>query len=135
MSELENKENQNPTATIVDTNVALVIAERDSLKVQLAEEKLLVEDLTKRLKQATDLIEEDSKVALINKIAPKWSGPKDALGTKTVEELQHMDKVLDYARIPAFKSGTPIVSIDRSPEAKLESAFDDFKNKTWGRNK
>ena len=130
----EIKDDKNPTETIVDVNVALTLAERDSLKVQLADEKLLVEDLTKRLKQATDLIEQGSKVALINEISPKTSVPKAVLGEKTREELQHMKNVLDYARIPAFKAGTPIVSIDKSPEAKLASAFDEFAKKTWRKN-
>jgi len=134
MSEPVIKETKEPKDA-VDTNVALTIAERDHYKTLVDELTLELDAMTKKYEQANALIEEDSKAALITEIAPKWSGPKDALGMKTRVELEHMKKVLDYARVPAFKSGTPIVSIDRSPEAKLASAFDDFKNKTWGRNK
>jgi hypothetical protein len=129
MSEIVEKDETKPTT--IDVNVALVISERDHYKKLAEEKELLVADLTKRLKQATDLIEEDSKAALITEVAPMWKGPRDALGAKTVEELQHIKYVQSFTQIPAFRSGTPIVPIDKSPEAKLASAFDDYAKKTW----
>jgi len=120
---------------LINTNVALILAENKLLKDALDASKILVEDLTKKLKQATDFIEEDSKSRLITEIVPMTNVPESILALQTVEELEKVKKVLDHAKAPTFVSGTPIVSSDKSPEAKLNSMFDEYASKTWRRGK
>ena len=115
----------------VDTNVALVIAERDNYKALTEELAEKLDAMTKMYENAKALIEEDSKAALIKEIAPYCSVPAGDLALKTVAELEQWKNVLNYAKRPAFKAGTPIKPVDRSPEAKLASAFDDYASKTW----
>ena len=110
---------------LINTNVALLKAENKMLLTTLAEKNTIIDELTKKLDQATDLIEDDTKAALIADIAPKTAVPQSILALKTVEDLSAMKKVLDNAKVPAFRSGTPIVSVDRSPEARLASMFED----------
>ncbi len=124
--EIEETEDKND---IIDVNVALVMAENKMYKTQLAERDALIVELTKKLGQATDLIENDSRAALVAEISPKTDVPASVLALMSVEDLGTMKKVLDNAKIPAFKSGTPIVSANKSPEMKLATMFDDFMEK------
>ena len=114
MSEKESKEETN----IVDVNVALLMAENDTLKETVKEKDSLIEELTKKLQQATDLIEEDSKAALVNVIAPKTNVDKALLSKMSVDELLKWSKVLETAKIAPFKSGTAIY--DKKPDQRKE---------------
>ena len=125
----EDTKEEEEKSDLINTNVALLKAELKWVKDDLAKEKLLTEELTKKLKQATDLIEDDTRAALIADIGPKTSVPQSLLAVKSVEALTEMKKVLDYAKVPAFKSGTPIVSANKSPEAKLYTMFDEWMEK------
>lgn len=132
MSETETKENPSETKPdTVETNVALTIAERDSYKALSEDLAEQLDAMTKKYEQAKALIEEDSKAALIKEIAPYCSVPAGDLALKTVDELEQWKRVLNYAKQPAFKAGTPLKPVDRSPEAKLASAYDDYADKTW----
>ena len=114
---------------IIDVNVALVMAENKMYVKLLAERDALIVELTKKLGQATDLIEKDSIAALVAEISPKTDVPVSVLALMSVEDLGTMKKVLDNAKIPAFRAGTPIMSTNKSPEMKLATMFDDFMEK------
>ena len=117
---------------LIDTNVSLVLAENSSLKALISEKDALIADLTKKLQQATDLIEEDTKSRIITEIKEKTVVPDKFLRNKSVEELSKMKEVLDTAVVPAFKSGTPVMPSRRDdPAAKLDKMFDEYANKTW----
>lgn len=123
----EQKKDEKPPAeeknALIEANVALVLAENKALKDEVVKKDALVADLTKRLSQATDLIENDSKARLISEIAPKTTTPKEILSKMSVEELKTTKSVLDRAVAPAFKSGTPIVD-DKKPS--LDGIFDSY---------
>ena len=134
MSEEKKEKTEDEKEDIVDTNVALIIAERNALLETLKEKDELIESLTHQLKKATDIIEEDSKAALINEVAPKTYLDKKVLALMEIDKLKDMKKTLETARVVSFKSGTPKYEKD-SPHAKLENMFTDFKAQTWGKNK
>jgi hypothetical protein len=116
---------------LIDLNVALMLAENSSLKTLIAEKDALNADLTKKLQQATDIIEEDTKSRLIIDIRDKTVVPDKYLKGKSVEELTKMKEVLDNAAIPAFRSGAPVYDKKDDPGTKLGKVFDDFASKTW----
>ncbi len=122
--------------TIVDINVALVIAERDTVIRKLSEACDTIEVLKKKLADAESLVYEDTKAGIINDIAPKTSMSRESLAVMSVEELLNMQKVLDVAQIPAFKSGTPIsYEKQTSPREKLDSVFDEAQKRRKAGNK
>jgi hypothetical protein len=121
MSEEKKIENKDESKEVnaVDVNVALVIAERDHLLKVVDEKDKLIEELTKRLGQATDLIEEDSKAALVNKIAPKTTIDKSILSKMSIEKLLQWEKVLDVAQISTIRSGTAF-NYDKKPTPRQD---------------
>jgi len=119
----------------VEVNVAMLKAENITLKKEVDELKATLDLLKTKYGQAVDLIEDDTKSRLIAEIAPKTSTPEGILAMKSVEDLRAMKKVLDTAKVPAYKSGTPITSVKDSPQAKLDNMYEDYKKKTWGKNK
>ena len=128
MSEKESKEETN----VVDINVALLIAEKDHLLEVMKEKDALIEELTKKLQQATDLIEEDSKAALVNVIAPKTNVDKALLSKMSVDELLKWSKVLETAKIAPFKSGTPLYDKRPDPRKELDSVYAKYMAKIRG---
>lgn len=122
----ETKEQKTDEKTdLVNVNVALVLAENEDLKRQLDAQKGLVVELTKKLSQATDLIEQDSKARLIADIAPKTNMHPELLSKMDVEKLTQFKKTLDTAVLPAFKSTAPLPSAkDRKPT--LDNVFSDY---------
>ena len=146
MSEEEKKENtkeeeettdstEEKEEDLVDVNVAILKADNLILKKENDELKEKLEVLMKKYGQAVDLIENDSKARLLADIAPRTSVPDHLLAAKSVDELKAMKKVLDSAKVPAFKSGTPLTAVKDSPQAKLDSMYDDYADKTWRKSK
>lgn len=125
----EKKPEVDKKDTLLDINVALVLAENTGLKEVITEKDSLIEELTKKLKQATDLIEEDTKSRLIADIKPKTTVPSAFLGTMTVEKLSEMQKVLNASIAPVFKSGTPMGDTKKKPT--LDGIFEEYASKTW----
>ena len=123
----ENKKDE----SIVDVNVALVLAENKRLIDLVSEKDSLIEDLTKRLSQATDLIENDSKSRLIADIKPMTTLPSEYLGKMSIDDLGKMKKTLQSAAVPAFKAGTPMADNKYNPKKELDSMFDKFAASTW----
>ena len=132
---IEEEQAEDKEEDLVEVNVALLKAENITLKKELDEIKANMSVLKAKYGQAVDLIEDDTKARLIAEIAPKTSIPSGILELKSVEDLKAMKKVLDTAKVPAYRSGTPIVSVKDSPQAKLDNMFNDYKAKTWGKNK
>jgi len=130
LSEKEEKTTEETKVSTIDINVSLVLAENSMLKDALAGKDSLIEDLTKKLQQATDLIEEDTKARIIADIKNRTTVPDKYLAGKTVDELNQMKKVLDTAVVPAFKSGTPAMVDKKNPRAELDSLFSEF-SKVW----
>ena len=123
----ENKKDE----SIVDVNVALVLAENKRLIDLVAEKDSLIEDLTKRLSQATDLIENDSKSRLIADIKPMTTLPSEYLGKMSIDDLGKMKRTLQSAAVPAFKAGTPMADNKYNPKKELDNMFDNFASSTW----
>lgn len=129
MSE-ETKREEKPTKSI-ETNAAQILAERDHA-LELLKELTDERDFYKKEAEALQgRVDEDTKAGLINEIAPMTKLTRDLLALKSVDELKEMKKVLSNAKIPAFKAGTPVTTVDKSPAAKLANAFDDYASKTW----
>lgn len=119
---------------LIDTNVALVLAENAKFKEDIAAKDVLIVDLTKQLKQATDLIEQDTKSRLVFEIAPKTTVSKELLGRMSIDELSHIKETLDRAVVPAFNSGTPLVGIaEKKPS--LDGMFTEYMGKLGGNKK
>ena len=139
MSEKENKpeiKDEGEKLSLVDVNVALVMAERDELAVKLSEATGIIEDYKKRLANAEALIEEDSKAVLVTYLADRTTMDKALLSAMDYKDLLNMKKVIDIAQIPAFKSGTPIsYEKKKNPRAQLDSMFKDSMAKLKGGNK
>lgn len=132
MSEEKKIETQEEKQSTIDINVSLVLAENSMLKGVVEEKEALIGDLTKKLQQATDLIEQDTKSRIIAEIQNKTTVPTMNLANKSVEDLNQMKKVLDTAIIPAFKSGTPMVD-KKNPKLELDNLFNEF-SKVWRKN-
>ena len=128
--DIEDKEED-----LIDVNVAMLKAENIALSNERDELKGKLAVLKTKYGQAVDLIEDDTKSRIIAEIAPKTSVSDKLLALKSIEDLKAMKKVLDTAKVPAYRSGTPIVSVKDSPQAKLDNMFNDYKAKTWGKNK
>lgn len=113
--------------SVIDENVALMRSKIVTLEKEKGEDKELIEELTKKLAQATAFIEDDQKKMILAEIKPKVDIPDEILMLKSLDELKAMKKTLDVARIPAFKSGTPL-SFDKKPSAraKLDSKYNDY---------
>lgn len=120
----EDKAEDTQSQDIVDANVALIIAERDAAIDKLGKALDEIKTLKKKLKNAETIIEEDSKAALINDIAPRVNLPASTLALKSREELEAWKKVLDYSKPMTFKSSSPLQIEKDSPEHKLNTMFD-----------
>lgn len=111
MSEIktETKEikDKSETDDMLDTHVALIIAERDDLTEKLAEACDEIERLQKDLANAKAIISEDSKAALVNWLVPRTTIKKDVLSRMSYDDLLNYKKVLEHAQMPAFQAGTP----------------------------
>jgi len=129
LSEAKVEPKEEAHTSTIDVNVSLVLAENSMLKGQLEEKDALIGDLTKKLQQATDLIEEDTKSRIIADIKNKTTVPDKYLANKTTDELIKMKEVLDTAVVPAFKSGTPVID-KKSPRTELDNLFNEF-SKVW----
>jgi hypothetical protein len=116
---------------LIDVNVALTLAENTLLKGTVAEKDAQIEDLSKKLTQALDLIAEQTKSKLLAEIKGKTTIPSQLLSLKSVDELSKMKEILDTASVPAFKAGTPL-STKEMPRMKLDSMFGDFMKKIGG---
>jgi len=117
---------------IIDVNVALAMAERDDAIEKLSAALDRIKELEQKLGNAEALIEEDSKAALVNKIAPRTSVSKSILSKMSVEELMKWDKVLDTA-MPGFKSGAPVSDYKKtSARQKLDSTHLEYMKKITG---
>ena len=128
----EKDEKGDAKESIVDTNVALVMAERDEAMDQLAKALDKIKSLEQELANAKALIEEDSKATLVSKIAPRTSVSKAILSKMSVEELAKMDKILDTA-MPALRSGAPLPDVRKtSAGAELDSTHARFMAKITG---
>lgn len=132
MVDEKKPEGDSEQKNLLDVNVALVLAENTELKGLLQAEKDVNVDLTKKLKQALDLIEEDTKSRLIAEIKPKTTVPGEFLSKMPVEKLTEMKKVLDASVAPVFKSGTPMGDTKKKPT--LDGMFEEYAMKTWGKN-
>lgn len=130
MSEEKNKEVESEKINTIDVNVSLVLAENQMMKDAMVEKDAVITDLSKRLQQAMDLIDEDTKGRLIKDIKDKTIVPDKYLMNKSVEELTKMKEILDTATVRAFKSGTPVYNKE-DPKAKLDSIFSEFASSTW----
>lgn len=119
---------------IVEVNVALLKAESMEKDRLIAELTVALDAMTLKYGQAKDLIEQDSRASLIAELAPKTTVPDHILAMKPIDELLEMKRVLADARVPAFKSGTPVITDKVSPRAKLASMYDDYAAKTWRKN-
>lgn len=134
MSEKEEKNQETKGNDVVDGKVALIIAERDSALDLVKELTEKLDAMTKRYENANAIILEDTKAALINKIAPRTKLPKSTLSAMSIDELHMHDKVLGYAVTTTFKSGTPIKPIEDAPEVKLQNMYHDNMAKIRGGN-
>ena len=130
----ESKPEGDKKDTLIDVNVALVLAENDMLKKTVEAKDTLIQNLTKQLQQATDLIEKDTKSRLIADIKPKTAMPGEYLSKMSVDKLTEMKKYPDTAVPPVFKSSAPLVVDKKDPKAKLDSKFDEFAKATWRKN-
>ena len=129
MSE-ETPREEKPTKSI-ETNAAQILAERDQA-LELLKELTAERDFYKTEAEALQArLDEETKAGLINEIAPMTSLSMPMLASKTVDELRDMKKILLQAKVPAFKSGTKITTVDKSPVALLAGAFDAHASKTW----
>lgn len=128
----EKKPEVDKKDTLLDVNVALVLAENAGLKETSEAKDDMIEDLTKRLKQAMDIIEEDTKSKLITDIKPRTTIPGQYLSMMTVEKLVEMQQVLHASVAPVFKSGTPMG--DTKKKATLDNMFEDYAKATWRKN-
>jgi len=120
---------------VIEDSYAVMRSKVIALEEKNKKDEELIEELTKKLSKAYDLLEERVKGELIAKIAPKTEIHPSVLALKDLESLKEMKRTLDTAKVPAFKSGTPIKLPSKSPEAKLANMFDNYKNRTWGKNK
>jgi len=127
----EDKEEKND---LIELNVALLAAENKRLKDIVIEKDGMIEKLTLRLGQAMDLIEDDTKSKLLAEITPKVSIPDEYLAKMPIEKLSQIKETLDVAVTPAFRSGTPFISKEKSPRAKLDSMYEDYMAKIRGRS-
>ena len=86
------------------------------------------DDLKAKLKKATDVLDERIKGELLAKIAPLTDEPKHLLALKSIDELKLMEKILTKARVPAFKSGTPLIP-KNDPKVKLDNMYVNYMKK------
>lgn len=135
ISEEEQTESTDAEEDLVDINVAVLKADMLSLEEENKRLKAENDILTKKYGQALDIIEKDTKARLIADIAPRTTVPKEILAMLSVEELKNRQKILDSAKVPAYKSGTPLVSVKDSPHTKLANMNKDFIAKIKERNK
>lgn len=128
-------EKKDESKSLIDTNVALVMAERDEAKDSLKKALDLIKELEQKLANAEALIEEDNKASLVSKVAPRTTVSKALLSKMTVEELMKWDKVLDTAT-STFKSGAPLPDARKTSErAKLDNMHGDYMAKLMGGSK
>lgn len=129
---IEEKTNDNPKENkAIGINVAQLIAEKDQAIELLRKATDKIEELEGEKAALEARVNEDTKAALITKIAPMTTMPTEFLAQKDVEELMQMEKILSGAKIPTFNAGTPLKTVSKSPEAQLANAFDEYASKTW----
>lgn len=119
---------------IIESNVAILQAnldEKDRLVKELTTE---LDSLKGKYAQAKDFMENSAKRELLNYIKPKTSLSEQILSKMSVGDLEGMKATLDVAMVPAFRSGTPVVSKDDDPKAELDSMFGKFAKSTWRKN-
>lgn len=127
---------KNDEKDIIKDSVELLQAKLVTLEEAVVEKDALIEELTSKLADATAFIEGDQKKMLLAEIKPKVDIPDEILKIKTIDELKQMKKILDVARVPAFKAGTPIYNDKKpSPRQELDNMFDTNMAKLRGGSK
>jgi hypothetical protein len=91
----------NKTAKI---SIDQALAENIALKKELEGKQSTIDELSKQLKAANDVLEAQSKAKLIGEILPRSSFTIEDLTAKSVEELQHVRLTLDQAKLPTYKN-------------------------------
>lgn len=114
----------------IDESVALMRAKIVQLEKAITEKDELIKTLSEKLNKANDFIEGDQKKMLLAEIRPRVEIPDELLMLKSLDELKMIKKTLDVARIPAFKSGTPVMYEKKSnPRQELDSTYDNYMKK------
>ena len=92
---------------IIERNVSLIQAENKLLKEQIEQVQEENDELKKKLAQAIDLIEQDSKAGLIAEIMKLSTMDERLLASQDAETLEVMLRHLKTAKTPVFQSGAP----------------------------
>jgi len=124
----EIKEEEQIEGDVVEDSYSVMRAQVIFLTDENERLKAENEDLKKKNKKQTDLLEDEVKGKLIAKIAPLTDEPKHLLALKSIDELKLMEKILTKARVPAFKSGTPLIP-KNDPKVKLDNMYVNYMKK------
>jgi len=112
-----------------------LLVEIDTLKQNLSAAELTIADLTAQLKEANDVLEDQTKAKLISEILPRSKFTVEDLKDKPIEELQNIRATLDQAKLPTYKNihmGPIAADEPQAPNLTVGSkfAFDKKKEKS-----
>lgn len=85
-------------------SVDQLAAEKAALELKKQELEKTVEDLTKQLKAANDILEAQAREKLIKNILPRSKFTVEDLNAKSLPELQEIQATLDQAITPTYKN-------------------------------
>ena len=91
----------NPTAKM---SVDQALAENEALKLKILGLDTTIDELTKQLKAANDVLEAQEKARLVREILPRSNYTVEDLDGKTPEELKEIRVTLDQAKLPTYKN-------------------------------
>jgi hypothetical protein len=93
-----------PENKIAQMSIDQALAENEALKLKITELQTTVDDLTKQLKAANDVLEAQEKARLIREILPRSNFTVEDLDVKSPEELKEIRATLDQAKLPTYKN-------------------------------
>ena len=105
-----------------ETKVSQLSIENESLKGQVVQLKTQIDEISKALKQANDVIEADIKGRLSTKILANSKYTVEDLSRMSVDEMKGVEKVLSLSNTP-FKGIRPGVGAVDQTNATVPDKF------------
>ena len=130
MSTEDNKSEETENE-LIERSVAVVMAENVTLTNQLKERDDIIATLTKKLNDATDLIEQDQKASFISKATSLSTIQPEFLANMELDELTKLVRYLETAKAPSYKSPAPYAGKDDNPRTKLDNMYEEYMKKVY----
>jgi hypothetical protein len=122
MTDEKTGETTTPTEDIIERNVSEVMAENMGLHEDVADLKVAIDELKKRLGIAEALLENQAKAPKIARIQKVSNMKRNDLAEMSLADLEKIEKVYALAKVPTFRSSADL-GTNADPYYDLHNMF------------